>query len=160
MLSLFLFFILFGGTLVGCFAVGRLAAEYIIEKRGEGGRAVREVVVVTAATLLRELIHLLGEVIRAQRLHQLRQVAALHEVVHLVLHGFEILIGNAHLADEILNRLYAKLFGAAEAIAHRGRVLGAVVGYKDYSGSFSASGAKHNILLYIFIFYSIKLSSL
>ena len=128
MFSLLFFFILFGRVLVS--GLGVLlsgTAEHIVKERRKRRCAVRKIVVVAAAALLLKLVHLLGEIVGAEGLHQLREVAALHQRVHLILNGFQILVRNAHLADQVFNGLYFQLLGAAQTIADGGSILCCVV---------------------------------
>ena len=79
---------------------------------------MRKIIILASAVFLGKIIHLLGKVISAKLLHKLREVAALHKAVHLILYIFKILVRNAHFAYQILNGFYTKLLCAAEAIAY------------------------------------------
>ena len=142
MLSLLI--LLLGLFRVAGLGIVLLSAEDIIEEIRERGRAVREIIVVAASLLSREILHLLSEIARAELLHQAVDVAALHEGIHLILDVFKILVGNAHLAYQVLYRLDFQLLGTAEAIADRRRVLGIIICNENDRLPFSASAANHS----------------
>ena len=78
-------------------SVYELAVRTVLVRKSRS--AVGEIIILAAAVFLSELIHLLREIIRAELLHKLGKVAALHQIIHLILNIFKIFIRNAHFAD-------------------------------------------------------------
>ena len=97
-----LFTVFFFLKIISCRGIFRaFFAEHIVKEVRKRGSAVRKVVVLAAGLFLFELLHLLSEVLgAAELLHNRGHIAALahilHKGVHLILNGFEVVVGNSH----------------------------------------------------------------